>query len=834
MVAPLIALIALALSLAWALYLHAGVYPSDWVTTVLFIGCICLGYWFVARRRQMAPPVVGWVKVAIWALPCYCAFQLLPLPLGLLHVFSPVRAQLVSALAPVLPAAVNSAPIAVDPPMALYWGFTLLSYIAVFFLVRELAWRFVDTPWVTVVPLLAIGFIECVFGMIQVWAGWPNAQATGTFTNRDHFSGMLEMLLPLAVMFGWAILQRQRENFDQNLTPALQVGSAWAVAALFLVAIVYSLSRMGFFVAICSLFVTAALSFGPRMPSKNFRTVTLTALALGALALFIFLPPDQLLARFAEMSASGKITADTRLYLWKETFSLIDEFAVEGILYATRQLALFGDLMKQDRTFAEMSSGFAQSDDGSTDPATDELQQFACHDLFETARKLLVVQKSYKSEFPTLGILPSVSLKLRQLYEMDYRVTSPGAAAVDVGDVSAVRTRQNVMDQVHDDYDKLEKDISEIYDLMSPRQKDESSLDLSNGYCRTLPAGVVRFPVVEVTPDENDTRSVYLGYLAALAAFAEFVDGNRESAIQLLDDRISKEISAIDALSKAGAYPSAATDRFAIAQKEALVLRLIRWEANLIKFAASPQDALDTFAAKHRYRDYVDVVTRALRFLDRDGGIARRIVDPRASCPVDALGALTPLHDKITIDMQRKIYFTLLYYKFTYHNNLISVAGANRQVAVDDGRVDLKLVADLDQWADELPNVDLSCLKDVAGVKVDDTARSFFWESIGSYRESKGRNFFLADSRGPAGESCRAITAYRQAKSAYEETPVDDGSTELEAGLSHQDDANYRQRLDDRICAIKGWMKQVYAEGDLDREPACAEALAADVCPGAP
>lgn len=326
MIAPLITLIALALSLAWALYLHAGVYPSDWVTTVLFIGCICLAYWFVARRRQMAPPVVGWVKVAIWALPCYCVFQLLPLPLGLLRALSPVRAQLVSALGPVLPMAVRSAPIAVDPPMALYWGFTLLSYIATFFLVRELAWRFVDTPWVTVVPLLALGFIESVFGMIQVSAGWPTAQATGTYTNRDHFSGMLEMLLPLAVMFGWAILQRQRENFDQNLSPALQVGTAWAVAALFLVSIVYSLSRMGFFVAICSLFVTAALSFGPRLPSKNFRTVSLTVLALGSLALFIFLPPDQLLARFAEMSASGKITADTRLYLWKETFSLINEF----------------------------------------------------------------------------------------------------------------------------------------------------------------------------------------------------------------------------------------------------------------------------------------------------------------------------------------------------------------------------------------------------------------------------------------------------------------------------------------------------------------------------
>ena len=52
----------------------------------------------------------------------------------------------------------------------------------------------------------------------------------------------------------------------------------------------------------------------------------LTLLALGALALFIFLPPDQLLGRFAEMSASGKISADTRIYLWKETLSLINEF----------------------------------------------------------------------------------------------------------------------------------------------------------------------------------------------------------------------------------------------------------------------------------------------------------------------------------------------------------------------------------------------------------------------------------------------------------------------------------------------------------------------------
>jgi len=127
-------------------------------------------------------------------------------------------------------------------------------------------------------------------------------------------------------MFGWAILRRRSETFEQSMWPAVRVCAVWAAAALFLITIVYSVSRMGFFVAVCSLFVTGALSFGPRLPSKNFRTVSLTVLALGSLALFIFLPPDQLLARFAEMSASGKISADTRLYFWRETLSLIDEF----------------------------------------------------------------------------------------------------------------------------------------------------------------------------------------------------------------------------------------------------------------------------------------------------------------------------------------------------------------------------------------------------------------------------------------------------------------------------------------------------------------------------
>ena len=325
MLGPINTLVALALSLAWAMFLRAGVYPSDWVSTVLFVGCICFVYWAFVRRRLLAPPPARWVKYAIWALPCYCAFQLLPLPLSLLHTLSPARAQLVSALAPVVPG-IARAPLSVNPPMACLWGVSLLCYIATFFLVRELGWRFAERPWRVVLPLVVIASAEAGFGMAQVSALWPNGEAMGTYTNRDHFSGLLEMILPIAVMYGWSILQRHHDTFEHSAWPAIRVSALWVAAALLFVAIVYSLSRMGLFVALCSLFVIGALSFGPHLPSQNFRMVSLTLLAVGLLALFIFLPPDQLVARFAEMSASGKISTDTRLYFWKETLSLIDQF----------------------------------------------------------------------------------------------------------------------------------------------------------------------------------------------------------------------------------------------------------------------------------------------------------------------------------------------------------------------------------------------------------------------------------------------------------------------------------------------------------------------------
>jgi O-antigen ligase len=58
-----------------------------------------------------------------------------------------------------------------------------------------------------------------------------------------------------------------------------------------------------------------------------------TALALAAalvLLAFIYLPPDQLIARFAGLASTDEISGDTRVQIWSETLRLIAAYPVFG------------------------------------------------------------------------------------------------------------------------------------------------------------------------------------------------------------------------------------------------------------------------------------------------------------------------------------------------------------------------------------------------------------------------------------------------------------------------------------------------------------------------
>jgi O-antigen ligase len=102
-----------------------------------------------------------------------------------------------------------------------------------------------------------------------------------------------------------------------------------SIAAVLFLGIVYSLSRMGFIAALCSLFLMALVAVAARVSSKQ-RFSIWGLLALLTVSSFVFLPPDQLIYRFAALSSTEALTAEGRMDLWRETLYLIADYPLVG------------------------------------------------------------------------------------------------------------------------------------------------------------------------------------------------------------------------------------------------------------------------------------------------------------------------------------------------------------------------------------------------------------------------------------------------------------------------------------------------------------------------
>jgi len=289
---PLISLGLLSLIFGYAAFRWGGVLPVDWYPCLAAIGFTAALYAALSRRRDRAPSPPWILRILPPAVLALAVFQLVPLPLGLVRRLSPARAELADALGPVLgePARVT---LSVQPAATFLWVLTLAGAVLVFFLVRDLAWRWRERPWALAVPVVIIALLEAVLGLIQRY-GFGLALARGTYVNRNHFSGLLEMTLPFAVMYGVALLNRGRTAGTRRAhrtpaAPALKACVWLSIAAVMLVAVIHSLSRMGFLATLSALFVMGAVSVGGNLTGKK-RWFPITAVGILVVTGFVFLP----------------------------------------------------------------------------------------------------------------------------------------------------------------------------------------------------------------------------------------------------------------------------------------------------------------------------------------------------------------------------------------------------------------------------------------------------------------------------------------------------------------------------------------------------------------
>ena len=230
--------------------------------------------------------------------------------------------------------------ISIAPYETLSHLLVLFTYLAAFYLTVIVVRQF-NGGRRLVFAILGLGTFEACYGLFQYLTGWQRIfsyektvnleMATGTYINYDHFAGLLEMTLPFALACAYDQYQRippsrrglghLRSIFGREEFHKLVL---WLfLAVVFLLAIVFSESRMGLISAIVSvllLVILVAASGRQRISAAALALVFLTAGVCAAL----WIGPEPVIARFETLGQQYAAPAGNRWAIWKDTVQLIE------------------------------------------------------------------------------------------------------------------------------------------------------------------------------------------------------------------------------------------------------------------------------------------------------------------------------------------------------------------------------------------------------------------------------------------------------------------------------------------------------------------------------
>ncbi len=342
----------LAIVLAYVVLSHGGLTQPNWYVGIFVLALVAAVYWIKTPVPELAPPIEPWLGCMVLLVPLYVAFQLMPLPAALLRLLSPARAQLLDGLARV-GQPVRFAPISIAPEVTTAYLLRVIAFAIVFLLVRELTWQARKRhSFAPLFPLLAIGAIEAVFGLIQSANGLDSVQ--GSYGNKNHFAGLLEMILPIAVAFGLGIILGSRSRSGSRSGRPLVGGAVLLLAVLISVGLVASISKMGYVAALSGLLVMGMVALATILSGWQ-RWLAAAALAGVFVFSLIFLPSDELMRAFGSLFADEWSTGEGRWPIFRDALGLIRAYPLVGCglgNFQTGFLKFQTAIIDRDFTFA--------------------------------------------------------------------------------------------------------------------------------------------------------------------------------------------------------------------------------------------------------------------------------------------------------------------------------------------------------------------------------------------------------------------------------------------------------------------------------------------------
>ena len=326
----------------------ASVYEWSILVIQLIVFAMLIAYFLMKEKPQNNVSLLAslkWPKYLFVAFFVFLFVQIIPFPNFLTKIFSPKAYFFFEFFSP---DSSNSAfkSFSLISTYTFREALELLTYVILGFLIVKTVTSLRQIMRLFYV-MVGMGAFQAFYGLFELYNKNPRIlfyekeyyldAVTGTFVNRNHFSGYLEMVIPLAI----GIILAKTEFF--NLTGfkwkdrVLRLSGKGIYVNVFIplaivlmgIGIIFSKSRSGVFLLFfCFLlfFVLSVLFFQREREGqqflKNFLIVTLLIITVFALYIGI----DTVIERFG----MDNLLLEARPVFWKQTVDIIGDFPLFG------------------------------------------------------------------------------------------------------------------------------------------------------------------------------------------------------------------------------------------------------------------------------------------------------------------------------------------------------------------------------------------------------------------------------------------------------------------------------------------------------------------------
>jgi len=245
----------------------------------------------------------------------YVLFQCLPLPKSLVKLLSPGTHEFLKQCTPDF-SSTKFISFSLAPSVSFKSALALLPYFLIGFLIVKTIKRRSQIVRLFFV-LFLMGVFEAVYGLSGLFGDLNFV--SGTFVNRNHFAGYLEMMIPI----GLGLILSREELVKKSIASTLGLSAGVIVMSL---ALLFSRSRSGVFILVFVFAVFFVFFHKKRDKQGRGIKVLLVSVFVIIIILSLYIGVDSTLKRFSW----DYLLKESRIDIWGETWEVFTDFPLFG------------------------------------------------------------------------------------------------------------------------------------------------------------------------------------------------------------------------------------------------------------------------------------------------------------------------------------------------------------------------------------------------------------------------------------------------------------------------------------------------------------------------